>query len=204
MPLPSPVRPWHGEQYTLKRCSPRLRSVSLIGNGKLSANLPPTLPAYRCSSSFRKPRATVPSTSGCADAPPGSTALASSGSYRGASCMSWRQAVENVSKGRRKKEKGKNAARRRPAVSAFFLFPFSLYEFTLFLNFHHPARLETVQERACLFEIEFRIGRFDHEEEAIRGRMLRKPLRVEDRVIRLRQSVERQHAEDGCAGGEEN
>ena len=57
--------------------------------------------------------------------------------------------------------------------------------------------MEPGQKRACLVEIKLRIARLDGEEE----RILRRPMesrRVEDRVIRLRKPVQREHAEDGA------
>ena len=43
MPLPSPVRPWHGEQNTLKRSWPRAISVAVTGIGNVSAGWPSTI-----------------------------------------------------------------------------------------------------------------------------------------------------------------
>src|SRR4026208_438760 len=47
MPLPLPVRPWHGEQNTLKRSWPRAITSAVTGIGKVVASWPLTLPSFR-------------------------------------------------------------------------------------------------------------------------------------------------------------
>src|SRR3954471_860954 len=96
MPSPSPVRPWHGEQYTSNRSCPRAITFASIANGKAVASLPFSLPPYSSGSSFRWPRATVPATIGRADSESEKKADCRSGVYLGWSCMSCRQAVESA------------------------------------------------------------------------------------------------------------
>src|SRR5690606_20553516 len=131
----------------LNRCSPRSRSARVMANGKRLASWPPILPVVSSSSAFSNPRATVPSTSGCDDAPPGNVALASSGSYRGASCMSWRQPATPATT--------RPMATRRPTC------------LLLLVNGHHLARVEPAQERARLVGVEPGIARLDGEKEPV-------------------------------------
>src|SRR6478672_3577128 len=55
-------------------------------------------------------------------------------------------------------------------------------------------RLERFEEAARRFDVELRIPRFNAEKEPVAAGE-REPRQVENRVIRLRQPVERQHAE---------
>src|SRR3954471_17748420 len=96
MPSPSPVRPWHGEQYTSNRSCPRAITFASIGNGNAVASLPFSLPPYSSGSSFRWPRATVPATIGRAESESEKKADCRSGVYLGWSCVSCRQAVESA------------------------------------------------------------------------------------------------------------
>src|SRR5688572_11804979 len=86
---------------------------------------------------------------------------ASSGSYRGASCMSWRQPAETT-------------AMNASAAS----------KIRLVLNGHHLTGIQALEERPGLFGIEVRIGRFDGQEETgLAGQ--REAFRIEHRVIGL-------------------
>src|SRR4051812_26541113 len=64
----------------------------------------------------------------------------------------------------------------------------------LIRNGRHLARIQHRQKLARLFQIELGIGRLDAEEEPIAARQ-REARHVEYRVIRLRQPVQREHAE---------
>src|SRR5438067_2826155 len=62
-------------------------------------------------------------------------------------------------------------------------------------------RPETLQKLEHVIDLELRIARLNDEEEAVARRLL-EALHVEDRVIRHRQSVEREHSEDRAERGE--
>src|SRR6185295_5456552 len=63
-------------------------------------------------------------------------------------------------------------------------------------NFRYILRAERFKKGARRREIEFRISRLDAQEEMIPARQL-KARRVEDRMIRLRQTVHQNHAQYG-------
>src|SRR6185312_12475501 len=64
------------------------------------------------------------------------------------------------------------------------------------LDIGHLSRAKRLQEGARVVEIELLVSRLDAEEEpAAAGE--REPVDVEDRVIRHRQAVDREHAEHG-------
>src|SRR5262245_43882715 len=111
--------------------------------------------------------------------------------------MSCRQAAL---KKRRNAESAK-AAEHRDLLESRDLSAFSAasaFEFpkTLVRNGGHLARIERFQEVARRFEIELRILCLDAEEEPVAARQ-REARHVENGVVRLRQSVQRQHAEHG-------
>src|SRR6185503_1848292 len=64
-------------------------------------------------------------------------------------------------------------------------------------NFGHSYRVRGLEERPRRAAIEPLIAGLDHEEESIR-RCARERVDVEDRVIWLRQLVERPHTEERC------
>src|SRR3984885_8734709 len=69
------------------------------------------------------------------------------------------------------------------------------------LNFKYSMRMQAFQELFCFDEIEFLVPRFDTQEETV-GRSQRESLDIKRRVIRGRQSVEREHSKygrEGCA-----
>src|SRR5262245_35733584 len=70
-------------------------------------------------------------------------------------------------------------------------------------NGRHLARAERFEEAARPLEIELWIPGLDAQEKLVAGRQ-REPRDVEDRVIRHRQAVEREHAEHGRQRGTEN
>src|SRR5262249_9622117 len=67
------------------------------------------------------------------------------------------------------------------------------------LNITPLPRLQALQKPSRHRRIEFRITRFNAKEETVARRKL-KTRRVEDRMMRPRQSVERQHPEEGRQG----
>src|SRR2546425_12866663 len=70
-------------------------------------------------------------------------------------------------------------------------------------NGRHLPRLERLEELPRALDVELRIDRLDAEEEPVAARQ-REAWNVEHRVIRLRQSVEREHAEHRRQGRDEN
>src|SRR4051812_31187912 len=190
MPSPSPVRPWHGEQYTSNRSCPRAMTFASIGNGKAVASLPFSLPPYSSGSSFRWPRATVPATIGRADSESEKKADCRSGVYLGWSCMSCRQAVESAAASAR-------IASPRTEEQVQFWGEVSIR------NGCHLPGTERFEEGARALEMEPRIARLDAQEEPVAAGE-REPRHVEHRVIRLRQAVQRQHAEHRGKRGAED
>src|SRR3954463_5088939 len=78
-----------------------------------------------------------------------------------------------------------------------------LNAFTLIGNRGYLSRPQRLEKRARAFEIELRVARLDAQEETVPARQ-RKPRHVEHRVVRLRQSVQRQHAEHRGQRGAED
>src|SRR5438552_15361835 len=92
--------------------------------------------------------------------------------------------------GRRQKAERSNGSRRF-LPSAFCLLPSPS---ALPRDISNLPRSERVQKLEHAIDLELRIARLDDEKEAV-ARGLLETLHVEDRVIRHRQSVEREHAE---------
>src|ERR1051326_376337 len=112
--------------------------------------------------------------------------------------MSWRQAAR---KGKRQKAKGKSFMAR--GLRRFCLLPSALTMISLLINGHHLSRMEAGQKRLRLLQVELRVAGLDDEEELVLARQA-ESRRVEDRMVRLGQAVEREHAEDGRRRGEED
>src|SRR5215813_7403445 len=162
----------------LNRCSPRSSTAAVSGNGSASASATPFFPVKNAASSWSVPRATVPSTSGRALEPFLKKMLSRSGIDFGELCMSCRQADTASS----------------PAASS---------RRVLWLDFIDLARIEPLQEVQRALAIELRILRFDQQEELVAARVL-EPLDVERRVVRHRQAVQDDHADDRRDRGEED
>src|SRR5262249_9965754 len=183
MPLPSPNLPWHGRHVMLNRLSPRSRismtSLLRVAASALSLNGNPSSPTElawpgvaafgAATASASEPRAIAPS-GGCRFAPSSLTSI------RGLSCMSCRQAETEETTAREKN---------RPKI------------FNLFFDIDHLFRPQALEEGAGLGFVVFRIVRFDAQEEAILRRA-GEVRHVEDRVIRLRQTVHQQVADEGA------
>src|SRR5436190_17220143 len=172
-----------------KRSWPRAITRASIGNGKAVASSLPALPVYISASSRRCPRATVPSTSGRADRESPKNVDSRSGTYFGWSCMSWRHAAKTrhaATEDTKDTKDTEDAGERRGLVR----------------NCGDLPRTEGRQELARPFEVEFRVGGLDAEEEAVPARQ-RETRHVEYRVIRLRQAVQRQHAQHRGERGDE-
>src|SRR6187401_3347006 len=137
----------------LKRSWPRSRSACEMANGNTSATWPLILPVWSSSSSLSATpaaavRDTVPATSGCAELLFGRNELFSYGSYRGASCISWRHPEASARKGKRPRAK------------------------MLILNLHHLCRVEPREKQPRGVRVELGVAGFDREEELVlRGQL---------------------------------
>src|SRR5712691_294041 len=119
--------------------------------------------------------------------------------------MSWRQ-PERTSAAETKDTKAtKDTEDRRPRALRPPAFVSFVPSVPLFLigNSGDLPRIEGLEESARRVDVEPRIPSFDAEEEPVAARQ-REARHIEDRVIRLRQSVERQHAEHRRERGDEN
>src|SRR5688500_507167 len=87
------------------------------------------------------------------------------------------------------------AEARRASVARDCLLPTALRLLLLVFHIVHLARAEAAQELGGLVAVELRVGALDEQEEAV-ARGEREVRRVEDRMIRLGQAVQREHAED--------
>src|SRR5205814_7905450 len=67
------------------------------------------------------------------------------------------------------------------------------YALIFIAHLGHVLRVNALQKSRRLLQMEIRIMRFDAQKEFIRGSSL-EPLHIEERVMRLRQSIQRQHA----------
>src|SRR5688500_5659170 len=145
-----------------------------MANGNAAAGRPSgPLPVCRYTSSFNWPRGTVPATIGRAELPLAKTSDASSGSYLGASCISWRHPADAAA----------------ISVSA-------ANRVRLVLNAHDLSGIQALEKRRGLFRVKPRVTGFNREEETgLAGE--RKAFRIEDRVIRLRQPIQNQHRQHG-------
>src|SRR5581483_3321812 len=178
------------------RSRPRAMTVSSTANGNTSASFPFTLPVYRSESSCSCPRATVPGTSGRADRSSEKNVDSRSGMYFGWSCISCRHAAVNNSVHGAATKNTKTRNTRKPFCTngPFAAFVLSWVSRRLVRNGRDLTRIQRFKKLARAFDVELRIDRLDADEKAIAARE-RESRHVEDRVIRLRQPVERQHAE---------
>src|ERR671930_139760 len=83
-----------------------------------------------------------------------------------------------------------------PRASLFPSSPFTFFPLTSVLHICHLQRPEASEELGGALAVELGVGRLDEDEEAV-ARGEREVRRVEDRVVRLRQPVQGEHAEDG-------
>src|SRR5688572_8587052 len=104
--------------------------------------------------------------------------------------MSRRQDERKKAKVKRQKA----SIARRADTRSVFTFSFFLFPFALKLNIHHFPRIQILKKPHGFIVIELHILSFDHQKETV-ARCQRKARRVENRVIGLRQLVQRQHAE---------
>src|SRR4051812_37942123 len=88
-------------------------------------------------------------------------------------------------------------------AAAFSLPPSSFILLALPGNIDDLAWVECLEELPDAVEVELRIAGLDDEEELVARRLIEAP-HVEDGVIRHRQAVEREHAEDRGERGDED
>src|SRR5580765_2625659 len=107
--------------------------------------------------------------------------------------MSWRQAETSSAQTKMNAERAEFAERKPTdvfsavsAISAFCIFSVG--------NGCYLPRTERLEKSSRPFEIELRIARFDAQEEPVSAGE-GEPCHVEDRMVRLRQAVQCQHAE---------
>src|SRR5689334_15807331 len=131
----------------------------------------------RAIASAAPPRGTVPATGSRAHFPSAKSALGASGSQRGCSDIVWWQATATAAT---------TSARVGSAR-----------------NFGDLRGAEPAQQLGRRPPVEARVARVDGEEEAILGRA-REARDVEERVVRHREAVQREHPEEGGEPPEEH
>src|SRR5438132_8358186 len=134
---------------------------------------------------------------GRADMPSAKKSLGSSGSYLGCTAIFWRQATSNIVRPSAARDPLRACARGSLADWA------ARDDKRSPRDIGHLPRIERLQKIPRLVEIELRIARLDHQKKFVARRLI-ESRHVEHRVIRHRQSVEREHAEDGGKCGDEN
>src|SRR5258707_15667398 len=93
-----------------------------------------------------------------------------------------------------KETKDTEGTRRAGTLPAFVSSVLSFVSLSLIRDSGHLPRVQRFKEPARRFEVELRILRLDAEEETVAAGQ-REARQVEDRVIRHRQPVQREHAE---------
>src|SRR5438105_10967589 len=180
----------------LKRSWPRFMTSVVTAKGKPSPSVPAILPVTRKPSSGNSPRATVPGMRGRADMPSAKKSLGSSGSYLGWLAIFCLQEVR-----RQKAESRRKNTNSRPRGAA--LLPSAFCPLPLPGNIDDLAWMECLEELPDAVEVELRIAGLDDQEELVARGLIEAP-HVEDGVIRQRQTVEGEHAEDGGEGRDQD
>src|SRR5947209_1229541 len=184
------------------RSCPRAITFSSTANGKTVASRPSSLPVYSRTSSCSSSRATVPATGARAERPSAKNVDSRNGMYFGWSCMSCRHA-EPASRSATtiNAETAEFAEKMCSAGSASSAFNVVIR--SLVRNGGHLPRPQCLEESPRLLQIEVRVFGLDAEEEPIAAGE-RESRDIEDGVIRHRQAVQRQHAEHGRQGRDED
>src|SRR5579864_1025850 len=179
MPLPSPCRPWHGVQKILKRFSPRSSSSRFTGIGNLFDSLETTI-----SSSVTEPRATVFSSSGRSERPSVKKSEGDNGRFLGCRAISCLRL---------------HPARTRPAANtpaARIRRTGERSEALIIFHLENVRSLELLQKTSRIREMKPRVAGLDAQIEAVAGGVPRETIDVEQRMMRTRQAIEREHAEN--------
>src|SRR4051812_33431344 len=184
----------------LNRSCPRFMTAMVTGKGKPSPSVPAIFPVTRNPSSGSSPRATVPGMRGRADMPSAKKSLGSSGSYLGWLGIFWRQAVSASisSSASTRRRDAAGPAGETPALRCAALRCVDLPR-----DIDNLPRMECLEELPDAVKVELRIAGLDDEEELVARGLIEAP-HVEDGVIRHRQSVEGEHAEDGGERGDQD
>src|SRR3954453_7179848 len=180
----------------LKRSCPRFMTCVVMANGKPWPSALLILPVTRNPSSGSSPRATVPGMRGRADMPSAKKSLGSSGAYLGWLDIFCRQETRTQKPETRRKKPSMRSLEAPLLVSAFW------FLVSLPRDIDNLPRVECLEELPNAVEVELRIAGLDDEEELV-ARGLIEAAHVEDGVIRHRQAVEGEHAEDSGECGEE-
>src|SRR5271157_918954 len=154
-----------------------------MGRGKALESL-----STNNASSSMEPRATVFSMGWRSERPSAKKLVGESVFWRGWLAISWRRVWLQPAN-----ELAPRTARRTARSEELVFIP----------DLADVLRGHALQEPGRFRQIEFRIARFDTQEEAVRG-CVREAFHVEDRVIRLRELVQGQHAHHGEDGSAEN
>src|SRR5207249_5793263 len=159
-PLPSPCKPWQGEQKILKRSSPRSRSLRSTVRGKLFESF-----GTKSSSSASEPRATVFSTGGRSERPSPKNSEGESGRFFGWLAMSCRRYSQPPPKIR---EATAQAAARQ-------------HEVLVKGHLGDMVRVNFLEEPGAFFQVEVRVLGLDANKKAVRRRV-RETRDVENRM----------------------
>src|SRR5208282_1100824 len=164
--------PWQGAQKILYRSWPRFSSSGVSGSGKAFDSL-----GTNRSSSAMEPRATVFSINGRSERPSSKNGLGESGLFLGWSAMSWRIWQPPATT-------DSNAAHT----------PSKTREALIIMHLGNVMCGEALQKARGLREVKLFVAGLDANKEAVRGGM-RETVRIENRMMGLRQPVEREHPE---------
>src|ERR1700704_1405164 len=172
IPLPSPCKPWQGEQKILYRSSPRSRSSIVRGRGNAFESL-----GTVNSSRTREPRGTVFSTKGRAERPSVKKSEGERGRFLGCCAMSCLR-LHPVSK-----KTDASAQMRSATFDSEGLIIFHLADVCGF---------QLVEKTRRIGETEFWVARFNAQEKPVAGGVLDETFHVKERMMRARKSVQRQ------------
>src|SRR5947209_1676430 len=178
IPLPSPCNPWHGVQKILYRSSPRCNNSAFTGSGNAFDSFATSIP-----SSSMALRATVPSISGRSDRPSAKDSDGSSGRYFGCNAMSCFRL-----------QPASNEIQTAPHTMAIKRLDARTLIHLVIAHLTDMVRAHRLEKTRRVREIKLVIARLDAQEKAIRRGVLRKSFHVEEWMMRLRQSVQREHS----------
>src|SRR6266481_595550 len=188
IPLPSPCKPWQGEQKILYRSSPRSSSSRLRGSGKTLESLDTAN-----SSSSTEPRATVFSTNGRAERPSVKKSEGERGRFLGCCAIS----CLRLHPANKINEAATQAIAKR---RAFDFVP----EVLIIFHLVDVRGVESLQKAGGVLKVELRVARLDAQEEAFGGGVLDETVHIEERMMRAGEPIQRQHAKYGGERGAEH
>src|SRR5271167_456909 len=173
--------PWQGPQKILYRSWPRFSSSGVSGSGNAFDSL-----GTNKSSSAIEPRATVFSINGRSERPSSKNGLGESGVFLGWSAISWRiwQPLATT----------ESMAAHRPST---------MREVLVIMHLGNVMRVKPLQKTCGIRKVKFFVAGLNADEEAVR-RGMRETVRIENRMVRLRQPVEREHSKHSGERSKEN